>query len=52
MQCEGWRRYGGVFSFGSPRWEQCKNDAIVILEVEQEKIEKLPSCLDCWKEAI
>jgi hypothetical protein len=52
MRCEGWRRYGGMFTFGKPVWEQCKNDAIVILEVKQEQIEKMPSCMDCWKEAI
>jgi hypothetical protein len=56
-QCEGWRRYGGVFTFGPVRWEQCKNDSIVMLTVRQEeenthkmKTEELPSCQTCWDE--
>lgn len=51
MRCEGWRRYGGAFSFGPPVWRQCENEAIVVLTVEQEKIEELPACLECWNEA-
>jgi len=53
MRCEGWRRYGGAFSFGPVKWEQCKNEAIVMLELKQDgKIEKLPGCMTCWQEAI
>ncbi len=33
VRCEGWRRYGGAFTLGSPRWEQCGNDATVMLEI-------------------
>ena len=51
MRCEGWRRTGGAFTLGKPVWSQCENDAIVMLEVEQEKTEKMPSCLECWNEA-
>lgn len=50
-QCEGWRRYGGAFSLGGVRWEQCKNEAVVLLKVEQEKVQTLPACLECWNEA-
>lgn len=52
MRCEGWRRHGGMMTLGKPVWEQCQNEAVVLLEVEQEKIEKMPSCMECWKEAI
>ena len=52
MRCEGWRRYGGAFTLGPPEWVQCENDAIVLLTVQQEKVETLPSCSDCWKEGI
>jgi len=53
MRCEGWRRYGGAFTFGSVTWKQCENDAIVNLTVIQErKKETLPACLDCWNECI
>jgi len=39
-------------TLGPRTWCQCENKAIVTLEVEQEKIEKQPSCMDCWKKAI
>ena len=53
MRCEGWRRYGGAFSFGPPKWVQCENEATVMMEVEQqEKVGKLPACMTCWKEAV
>lgn len=52
-RCEGWRRYGGAFSLGPVKWEQCKEDAIVMLTVVQDgKTEKLPACKTCWKECI
>ena len=51
-RCEGWRRYGGVFTFGPVQWVQCENNAIVILTVSQDKVTRQPSCLDCWEEAI
>ncbi len=52
-RCEGWRRYGGAFTLGPTTWEQCPNEAVVILEVAQRGVTaKLPSCLVCWKEAI
>jgi len=52
MRCEGYRRRGGALTLGPVRWEQCNNEAIVILTVKQEKIEKLPSCSICWQECI
>jgi hypothetical protein len=52
MRCEGYRRYGGVFTLGTPHWEQCGNDASVLLTVEQDgKVsEDLPMCDVCWEE--
>ena len=53
-QCEGWRRTGGVFTLGLPKWEQCKKDAIVLLTVKnQDEIHfrEFPACMICWKEA-
>lgn len=53
MKCEGYRKYGGVFSLGPITWKQCENDAVVMVEVEQDgKCEILPSCMVCWQEAI
>lgn len=53
MRCEGWRRYGGVFTLGPVTWKQCDNEATVILEVVQDgKTELLPGCAICWQEAI
>jgi len=52
MRCEGWTRKGGVFTFGPVTWSQCENEAIVMLEVEQEKVEKQPACLECWGKGI
>jgi len=52
-QCEGWRRYGGAFTLGPVRWEQCKSDATVMLKLEQDgKEQTLPACHVCWDEAI
>ena len=52
-RCEGWRRHGGVFTLGPVVWEQCKNDATVMIKVEQDgKVETLPACPICWNEAI
>jgi len=53
MRCEGWRRNGGAFTFGPVKWEQCKNDAIVLLTVEQDgTVEELPACSACWQECL
>ena len=52
MRCEGWTRHGGAFTFGPVTWSQCENDAEVILEVQQEEIEKQTACMDCWKKGI
>lgn len=52
MRCEGWTRKGGVFTWGRPVWSQCENEAVVMLEVKQEKVEKQPACIDCWKKGV
>jgi len=53
MRCEGWRRYGGVFTFGPVQWKQCENDAVVTLTVHQEgQTKSFPVCMKCWREAI
>lgn len=37
---------------GMPEWEQCSEEAVVTLEVEQHmRIQNLPACLTCWNEA-
>ena len=53
IQCEGWRRKGGAFTFGPVNWSQCENDAIVNITVTQDgKTETMPGCKTCWNEAI
>lgn len=53
MRCEGYRRYGGAFSLGPVTWEQCKEEAAVIMKCEQEKkVSTFPACFTCWEEAI
>lgn len=53
IRCEGWRRNGGIFTFGPVTWEQCKENGVVMLTVNQDgKTQKLPACKDCWKEVI
>lgn len=51
MRCEGWRRYGGAFTLGPVKWVRCEEDAIVVLEVQQGEVQKIPSCVKCWNEA-
>jgi len=51
-RCEGWRRHGGIFTFGPVTWTQCPESATVMLTVKQDgKKQKLPSCQKCWLEA-
>ncbi len=52
MRCEGWTLPGSFMTLGPRTWRQCENEAIVILEVKQEKIEKQPACMDCWKRGV
>ena len=53
VRCEGWRRIGGAMSFGPPEWTQCENNAVVMLDVVQDKKrEKLPACQTCLQEAL
>jgi len=51
MRCEG-RYKPGIFQFAPQVWTQCKNEAVVLITVKQEKISEWPSCEKCWKEAI
>lgn len=53
-QCEGWIRYGGVFTLGVPEWKQCKNEGIVIATIENKDGDKHtgPLCNDCWQRVI
>lgn len=52
-RCQGWRRYGGAFSFGPIKWVQCKERATVMLCFERDgKTETLPACPKCWQECI
>jgi hypothetical protein len=52
-RCEGYRRYGGAFTLGPVRWEQCPENAIVTLTVEQPGGSAVfPACAICWKEAV
>lgn len=52
-QCDGRRRYGGAFTLGPPRWEQCTNAATVLLTLEQdgETLTDSPACATCWAES-
>lgn len=52
MRCEGWTLPGSFMTLGPRTWRQCENEAVVMLEVEQEKVEKQPACTDCWKKGI
>ena len=50
-RCEGWRRHGGAFTFGPVKWEQCENDATVMLTVIQDGKQTVqPACQECWQE--
>ena len=54
LQCEGWVRHGGAFSFGPVKWEQCKKKPVVNLTIKRkgEKEETLPACKECWNKCI
>lgn len=53
MRCEGYRKYGSFMTLGPRVWRQCENEAIALLEIEQDgKVETLPGCDVCWQEAI
>ena len=52
-RCEGYRRIGGAFTLGPPKWEQCKADATVKLTLVQDSQQQvMPACHTCWNEAI
>lgn len=53
-RCEGWRRYGGAFTFGPVVWKQCEDEATVMLKLRQEmeEVKDFPSCHTCWQEAV
>ena len=52
IRCEGWTRIGAFIMGGTPGWQQCKKDAIVILTVTQDEgeVTEQPACLSCWEE--
>ena len=53
MRCEGYRRHGGAFTLGPVRWEQCKNEATVNLDIKQDGDRGvMPACHECWLEAV
>jgi len=53
MKCQGWRRYGGAFSLGPVRWEQCDRKPVAMLKVRQDGKDKwLAACPECWTECI
>ncbi len=53
IRCDGWRRRGGAFTFGPVKWEQCENDAVVILKIRQQgEVKESPCCMECWNESI
>jgi hypothetical protein len=53
IACEGYRRYGGAFTLGPVRWEQCDSPAEVSITVQQGSVTKtFPCCTVCWQEAI
>jgi hypothetical protein len=53
IRCEGWRRYGGAFTFGPITWKQCTNQGIVELKFVQDgETKTLPSCKQCWDECL
>jgi hypothetical protein len=53
-QCEGWRRYGGVFTLGPVKWEQCKETATVtaLITNPDEKPKGFAACDHCLIEAL
>jgi hypothetical protein len=54
-RCQGWRRYGGAFTLGPVRWEQCKEKPTVMLrfkDKEDGKVRTMPACQKCWQECI
>lgn len=54
IRCEGWRRYGGAFSFGPVTWRQCENEAVVLLTVMQDgkRQDAVPACETCLQECL
>lgn len=53
MRCEGWRRYGGMMTFGPVEWKQCENEGVVMIKFERDgKEQTLPACMECWQECI
>ena len=51
-RCEGFRRYGGAFSLGPVKWEQCRETATVMLTVVQDgETQTMPAGPVCWEEA-
>jgi hypothetical protein len=51
-RCEGYRRKHNFMTLGGRvEWEQCTNEAIMVLEVKQDEgIGKFPACEKCYEE--
>jgi hypothetical protein len=53
IRCEGWERHGGMMTLGRPKWTQCENEAVVILEVIQDNgTTEQPVCIYCWNKGM
>ncbi len=53
MRCEGWRKPGSFMTFGPRHWEQCSNEAIVMIKFERKgENQILPACAQCWQDCI
>lgn len=51
-QCDGWRRHGGLMTFGPVKWVQCTEEATVIIKIVQDNEETIMNaCQHCLDEA-
>lgn len=51
-RCEIFRRYGGAFSLGPVRWEQCPNEATVQGVDPKFPDATVPVCSECVPETV
>lgn len=53
QRCEGYKRTGGAFTFGTPVWRRCESEATVMVTAEQDgTVSSFPVCHSCWSEAV
>lgn len=53
IRCEGFTRNGGIMTFGPVEWNQCENDAqVMITAVQGNEKGTYPMCLECWQRGI